>query len=364
MTIPLNDLKREYSAIGGEVREAIHRVQESGWFILGEELREFEGEFARYIGSKHCIGVNSGSDALVLALQAAGVNPGDEVILPSHTFIATADAVLRNGAVPVFADIDPETYCIDPDAISRAITWRTRAILPVHIYGHPADMGPLMEVAEEHGIVVIEDACQAHGAEYHGKKAGSIGSIGCFSFYPGKNIGAYGDAGCLITDDPDLSNRLRMLRNYGQKEKYLSECLGMNSRMDEIQAAVLRVKLAYLDQWNNRRRHLARVYNESFLNCDILPPAERSYSRHVYHLYVVQTSKRDMICSHLGKQGIETGIHYPVPIHKQSSYSLKCNTKELPVTEKICREIVSLPLNPWIDDETVHFIAEQAAACL
>jgi len=364
MTIPLNDLKREYSAIGGAVREAVHRVQESGWFILGEELKEFERQFASYVGSQYCIGVNSGSDALVLALHAAGIAKGDEVILPSHTFIATADAVIRNGATPVFVDIDPETYCMDGTSIARLITPRTRALLPVHLYGHPVDMAPLVEVANDHSIVVIEDACQAHGSEYHGKKTGSIGTIGCFSFYPGKNIGAYGDAGCMVTNDQNLCDRMRMLRNYGQKEKYFSECLGMNSRMDEIQAAVLRVKLDHLDQWNNRRRYLAGLYNEFFLEWDIETPVERSYAHHVYHLYVVRTKKRDIVRSGLEKQGIETGIHYPVPVHKQPSYAQKGLVPTLPTTEKICREIVSIPINPWMDEDTVRFIVERTAACL
>jgi dTDP-4-amino-4,6-dideoxygalactose transaminase len=365
MKVPLNDLKREYAAIGGVVRDAVHRVQERGWFVLGEEVKEFEREFAGYIGSRHCIGVNSGSDALVLALKVTGILPGDEVILPSHTFVATADAVVRNGAIPIFADIDPETYCIDTQAIRKIVTPRTRVILPVHLYGHPADMAPILEIAEEHSLSVIEDACQAHGAEYRDKKAGSIGSIGCFSFYPGKNIGAYGDAGCLVTDDPNLSDRLMMLRNYGQKEKYVSECIGINSRMDEIQAAILRVKLDHLDQWNNRRREIARVYNEIFSGSLIETPVERSYARHVYHLYIVRTTRRDMMRHLLEIQGIETGIHYPVPVHKQPVYrNILGSVFSLPKTEKICNQILSLPMNPWLDEETVQFIAEQTIACL
>ncbi len=362
--IPLNDLKREYLAIGKAVRCAMDRVQENGWFVLGEELREFERQFAGYVGTRYCIGVNSGSDALVLALRAIGVTKGDEVILPSHTFIATANSVVLNSATPVFIDIDPETNCMDVDSIAGLITPQTKVILPVHLYGHPADMAPLIEVAGEHGIVVIEDACQAHGAEYSGKKAGSIGSIGCFSFYPGKNIGAYGDAGCLVTNDQEISERLRMLRNYGQKEKYISNCTGMNSRMDEIQAAILRVKLDYLDQWNDRRRKIAGLYNKLFQMSDIKTPVERSYARHVYHLYVVRTKRRDMVRSCLETQGIETGIHYPIPIHKQPVFNMHGLVSTLPVTERICREIVSLPMNPWLDEETVNFIAERTAACL
>jgi dTDP-4-amino-4,6-dideoxygalactose transaminase len=361
--IPLNDLKRDYYAIGGAVRDALHRVQERGQFILGEELAGFEREFAAYTGSSYCIGVNSGSDALLLALQVLGVTKGDEVILPSHTFIATADAVIRNGATPVFADIDPATYCLDISSISKLISPRTRVILTVHLYGHPVDMAPIVEVARENDITVVEDSCQAHGSEYKGKKVGSIGSIGCFSFYPGKNLGAYGDAGCMVTNNKHLCERMQLLRNYGGKKKYVYKCTGMNSRMDEIQAAVLRVKLAHLDYWNNNRRHIAHLYENFLDGCNIIRPVERSYAKHVYHLYVVRTTKRDKLRSNLKKKGIETGIHYPIPVHKQYSYR-KGNYPPLPITEKFCKEILSLPMNPWMDDDTVRFISEVVVSCL
>jgi dTDP-4-amino-4,6-dideoxygalactose transaminase len=362
--IPLHDLKRENLVIGGVVRDVFHRVQENGWFILGKELTAFEREFASYIGSSYCIGVNSGSDALVLALRAAGVTKGDEVILPSHTFIATADAVVRNGATPVFADITPETYCLDTSSIAKLISPRTRAILPVHLYGHPVDMAPLLEVANEHEIIIIEDACQAHGSEYRGKKLGSIGIIGCFSFYPGKNLGAYGDAGCVVTNDKYLCERIQMLRNYGQREKYIHECIGMNSRMDEIQAAILRVKLGHLDHWNNMRKHVAHLYDEFLAESDIILPVEQSYAKHVYHLYVIRTKKRGRLRSYLIKKGIETGIHYPLPIHKQPSYKRKGTFPALPVTEQICKEILSLPMSPWLDEELTQYIVEGVISCL
>jgi len=362
--ISLVDLKKENQEIGEEIRNAFRWVQERGQYVLGDELSKFEEEYAGYIGTTCCIGVNSGSDALILALKAIGISPRDEVILPSHTFIATADAVVRNGAIPVFADIDPQTYCLDFNSVTGMITPRTRALIPVHLYGHPADMAPLQELAEEHAFPIIEDACQAHGAEYRSKKTGGIGDIGCFSFYPGKNLGAYGDAGCIVTNDKEIAERIRMLRNYGQRKKYEHICIGMNSRMDEIQAAVLRVKLRYLDQWNGRRRKLAKVYNELLERDNLIKPVEMSYAHHVYHQYVVRVKNRDGLFRSLREHNIEAGIHYPVPVHQQPAYKGKGLMAGLPITEIITKEILSLPIHPWMEEEALLYIAETMKKCL
>lgn len=362
--IPLVDLKLENQEVGEEIRAAFRRVQEQGWYVLGDELRKFEDDYARYTGTTCCIGVNSGSDALILALKAMGIGQGDEVILPSHTFIATADAVVRNGAVPVFADIDPRTYCLDPASVAEMITPRTRALIPVHLYGHPADMAPLQELAERHALTIIEDACQAHGSEYRSKKAGGIGALGCFSFYPGKNLGAYGDAGCIVTSDKEIDQRIRMLRNYGQRKKYEHVCIGMNSRMDEIQAAVLSVKLQFLDRWNDQRRNHAKVYHELLERYDLITPVEMPYARHVYHQYVVRVKNRDRLLRSLREHGIEAGIHYPIPVHQQPPYRGRGVFSGLPITETITKEILSLPLHPWMEEESLLYIAETMKKCL
>ncbi|AEA46579.1 DegT/DnrJ/EryC1/StrS family aminotransferase [Archaeoglobus veneficus] len=355
--IPFVDLKREYQEIKEEIDQAIQRVLERGWFILGEELEAFEKEFSSYIGAKYGIGVNSGSDALYLGVKALGIGKGDEVITVSHTFISTVDAIVRNGAKPVFVDIDPETYTIDVSQIEKKITERTKAILPVHLYGHPADMGSIMEIGEKYSLFVIEDACQAHGAEYNGKKVGSIGDIGCFSFYPTKNLGAYGDGGIVVTNDDELANKLRTLRNYGSSKKYYHEFVGVNSRLDEIQAAILRVKLKYLEEWNEKRRNIARLYNEFLESSDLVTPTEKEYAKHVYHLYVIRYKERDKLQQNLLKCGIQTQIHYPIPMHRQKAYlELEYNTS-LPVTEKICNEILSLPMHPWLREEEIRRIS-------
>lgn len=358
------DFKREHAEIGAEVNSAIERVLKSGWLVLGEEVRGFEEEFSRYLGAGYGIGLNSGTDALYLAVMALGIKGGDEVITVAHTFTADADAVVRNGATPVFVDIDLETYCIDVTKIEEKITNRTRAILPVHLYGHPADMDPIMALAKKYKLCVIEDACQAHGAEYKGRKVGCIGDIGCFSFYPTKNLGAYGDAGMVVTNNEKLADKIRMLRNYGQSDRYHHEFLGINSRLDEIQAAILRIKLKYLDKWNEKRRRLARLYSQLLQNTGVILPVEKDYARHVYYLYVVRHNKRDLLQKHLGEQSIETLIHYPVPIHKQKSYAAMGYAANLPVTEQICNEIISLPIHPWLDDSHIMTIAETIKKCL
>ncbi|MEM2971980.1 MAG: DegT/DnrJ/EryC1/StrS family aminotransferase [Candidatus Bathyarchaeia archaeon] len=354
--IPFVDLKREYLEIKGEINEAIQRVIEKGTFILGEEVEKFEEEFSSYIGVKYGVSVNSGSDALFLTLKALGISKGDEVITVSHTFIATADAITRNEAIPIFVDINPETYCINPEKIEEKITKNTKAILPVHIYGHPADMDPILEIAQAHDLYVIEDACQAHGAEYKGRKAGSIGDAGCFSFYPIKNLGAYGDGGIIVTDNEELATKLRMLRNYGQREKYHHEIVGVNSRLDEIQAAILRVKLKHLDEWNSRRRENAKLYTELLADTEIVTPTEEN-AKHAYHLYVVRCKERDKLQQHLLKNEIQTLIHYPIPVHKQKAYSNFSLSHNLSVTEEICKEILSLPIFPQLTKREVEHVA-------
>jgi len=355
--IPFVDLKREYREIKGEINQAIRRVLEKGWFILGEELKTFEQEFAKYLGIKYAIGVNSGSDALYLAVKALGIGKGDEVITVSHTFISTVDAIIRNCAKPVFVDIDPETYTMDVNQIEKVITEKTKAIIPVHLYGHPADMDPIMEIAEKYGLYVIEDACQAHGAEYRGKKVGSIGHVACFSFYPTKNLGAYGDAGMIVTNDEELAEKLRMLRNYGSSKKYFHEFIGVNSRLNEIQSAILRVKLKYLDEWNERRRKIAKLYNELLEDSDVITPIEKEWARHVYHLYVIRYKNRNKLQQHILRNGIQTQIHYPIPVHLQKAYIDLGIKVKLPITEKISQEILSLPIFPYLNRTEIEKIA-------
>ena len=362
--IPFINLKREYAEISKEITQATQRVLKRGWFILGEEVERFEDEFSNYIGTKYAIGVNSGSDALYLALQALGIGKGDEVITVSHTFISTVDAVMRNGAKPVFVDIDSDTYCMGVTKIEQLITNRTKAILPVHFYGHPADMQPIMEIARKYKLIVIEDACQAHGAEYKGNKAGSIGDIGCFSFYPVKNLGSYGDGGIAVTDDKELAIKLRMLRNYGQSKKYYHDFVGVNSRLDELQAAVLRVKLKHLNEWNEKRRKAAKIYDQLLRDAGVIIPVEKKYAKHVYHLYVIRDKKRDRLQQHLLANGIQTQIHYPIPVHKQKAYAELGHAAKLPVTERICNEILSLPMHPFFREDEIHAIVERCKECL
>lgn len=356
--VPLVDLRREHAEIGEELAQAIRGVVESGCFILGEELRRLEDEFSRYVGVRCAVGVNSGSDALLLALSALGIGDGDEVITVSHTFISTVDAIVRRGGRPVFVDIDPETFCMDVSKVGRKISRKTKAIVPVHLYGHPADMGPITEIAARHGIPVVEDACQAHGAEYKGRRVGGIGHAGCFSFYPVKNLGACGDGGMIVTNDEELAARLRMWRNYGQSRKYHHDFVGVNSRLDELQAAILRVKLRHLDEWNDRRRRIAKAYRALLESSDVSVPAEKAYARHVYHLYVIRCSWRNRLQQRLKRRGIQTQIHYPVPVHRQEAYrSLRAGVR-LPVTDRMCGEILSLPMNPFLRDDEVQAVAE------
>jgi len=337
---------------------SLQRVLDKQWFVSGEEVRNFEEEFAQYIGTKYATAVNSGSDALLLGARALGIGQSDEVITVSHTFVSTVDAILRVGGKPVFVDIDPATYTLDASELESRVTERTRAILPVHLCGHPAEMDTILEVAQKHDLKVMEDACQAHGALYKQKKAGNLADLACFSFYPSKNIGAYGDAGMVVTSEEELAEKVRMLRNYGQREKYHSEVLGMNSRMDEIQAAVLRVKLRYLDRWNEKRRLAARIYNELLSHLGVLTPIERDYARHVYHLYVVRTQERKGLQCHLSARGIQSQVHYPIPVHQQRAYLHIAEGVSLPVTERICKEVLSLPMHPWLTENEIASIAD------
>jgi dTDP-4-amino-4,6-dideoxygalactose transaminase len=326
--------------------------------FLGKNVQTFESDFAAYCGSKFAVGVGSGTDALHLALVACGVGPGDEVITVSHTFIATVEAIALTGARPVLVDIDPDTYNMDPAQVEKMINKRTKAIIPVHLYGHPADMAPILELARVNKLKVIEDACQAHGAEYDGHRTGSIGDAGCFSFYFTKNLGAYGESGMITTSDPDIAKRCRMLRDHGQDAKYVHAVFGVNSRLDEIQAAVLRVKLPHLDEWIEKRRSLASVYDAT-LPPSMVKPKEMPWAKHVYHLYVVRTPNRDELRAWLETKGVSTGMHYPIPIHLQEAWRQYGGGRySLPVTERITKEIISLPMYPELTAEEVRYISD------
>ena len=354
--IPFFSLKREHADIQQEISEAIERVFESGRFVLGDEGAAFETEFSSYVGAEHGIGVNSGSDALFLALKALGIDKNSEVITVSHTFVATVDSIVRCGAKPVFVDVEPDTYCIDTAKIEEKITERTKAILPVHLYGHPANLDEVLKIATQHDLSVVEDACQAHGAEYKGRKVGSVGDVACFSFYPVKNLGAYGDGGMVTTNESSLAERVKLLRNYGQSRKYYYDLVGINSRLDELQAAMLRVKLVRLDEWNEKRRRLAKVYNELLEHTDAVLPLERACAKHAYHLFVIRLAERDKCQRLLQERGIQTQIHYPIPVHKQKAYTEFENAKGLSHTEVLCNEILSLPLYPSLTEEEVTYI--------
>jgi dTDP-4-amino-4,6-dideoxygalactose transaminase len=360
--IPVFDLKGQYNAIKDQVNEAVARVLESGWFILGQEVRAFEEEFAAYCGLSHGVGVGSGTEALHLALLACGVRSGEEVITVSHTAVATAAAIELTGARPVFVDIDPVSYTIACDQLESRITSQTRAIVPVHLYGQAADLDSILEIAQRHGLTVIEDCAQAHGAEYKGQRVGSLGHVACFSFYPTKNLGAYGDGGMVVTNDGALAQKARLLRQYGWEKRYISSVRGLNSRLDEIQAAILRVKLGKLDEWNKARRTRARLYNELLAGSGVAIPTEMDYGRHVYHLYVVRCShraQRDELKSYLAEHGVGTGIHYPVPIHLQEAYrDLGYQRGDFPVTEACADEILSLPMYPELREDEVREIAK------
>lgn len=351
--IKIIDFKKEYEMIKNEIDLSIQRVLNSGWLILGEEVKKFEAEFASYIGTKYAVGVNSGTDALLLSLMVIGLKDNEEVITVSHTTTPTVLPILFLGAKPIFVDINQDTYNIDISLIEKKITKKTKAIIPVHLYGNPVDMSPLVEIANKYNIIVIEDACQAHGAEYKGKKAGSFGKLAAFSFYPTKNLGGYGDGGIVLTNDEELYEKLLMLRQYGWKKRYESYTIGINSRLDEIQAAILRLKLKYLNEWNEKRRNIARLYMKLLKDTKIILPKEQENSKHVYHQFVIRYKERDNLRNQLHINGIETLIHYPLPVHKQKTF-LDLNLHfELPVTDKISNEILSLPINPLLTEEEI-----------
>jgi len=360
--IPVVDLRAEYTAVKGEIDAAVQRVLESGWYILGEEVAAFESEFAAWCGVAGAVGVGNGTDALHIALRACGVGAGDEVITVAHTAVATAAAIALTGATPVFVDIDPATYTLDPAQLAAAITPRTKAVIPVHLYGHPADLGRILSIARAAGLRVIEDCAQAHGAEWQGQKVGSYGDLACFSFYPTKNLGALGDGGAVVGSDPALLDRVRLLREYGwpPHNRYVSEIEGMNSRLDEMQAAILRVKLAHLDGWNEHRRDLAGVYAAG-LPDSVVKPVERAGCRHVYHLYVVRSADRDSLREKLRAAGVATGIHYPIPVHQQAAYAHLAPVS-LPVTEQAAGGILSLPMHSTLTVEQIERVCEAVVA--
>jgi dTDP-4-amino-4,6-dideoxygalactose transaminase len=365
--IPLVDLKAQYATIREEVRRAIDEVLESMQLTIGPNVKAFDEEFASYIGTKHSIGVGSGTDALQLAIRACGVSGGDEVITVSHTFFATVEAILYANARPILVEIDEKTMLIDPAAVAAAITPRTKAIIPVHLYGRTVDLKPLRQIAQDRNITIIEDAAQAHGALLDdGKKAGAGGRVNCFSFYCSKNLGAYGEAGSITTNDDRLAEELRALREHGQSTRYYHPVVGYNARLDEIQAAILRIKLRKLELWNARRRELARMYDERLRNTGVVvPEIPNDIRRHVFYTYTirVQAGRRDDLRKHLGERGIGTQIHYPVPIHlQQSAEFLGYRKGDMPITEKVASEVLSLPMYAELTDEQVERVADSVSS--
>ncbi|MBX2999684.1 MAG: DegT/DnrJ/EryC1/StrS family aminotransferase [Caldilineaceae bacterium] len=350
--IPLVDLKAQYATIQSEVDRAIRRVVENTNFIMGSEVSNFEKAFANFCGVKHCVGVGSGTAALELVLRALGIGPGDEVITVAHTFIATAEAISAVGALPIFIDIDPQTYNMSSSALVQTINERTQAIIPVHIYGQPADMTTIGAIASQHNIPIIEDAAQAHGAIWAGRKVGGLGRAACFSFYPGKNLGAYGDAGAVTTDDDEVAAQVRLLRNHGRHDKYLHEIKGFGHRIDALQSAILGAKLPFLDEWTAARQRLAARYTELLSDLELMLPSVDAQAESAWHLYVIRTPLREEMFDHLKTQGIGAGVHYPIPLHLQPAYAdLNYSPGDLPVTEAVAKSCLSLPLYPEMSDE-------------
>ena len=359
MQVPFGDLGRHYLAVKDEIDSALNRVLNSGWFVLGQELSGFEEAFARYVGVQHAIGVGSGTEALHLALIACGVEPGDEVITVPLTAVPTLSAISFAQAIPVMVDIDPDSFCIDVRLLEEKISSRTRAIVPVHLYGNACRIEEVMAIARRHHLAVIEDACQAHGAKRQGQCLGTFGEYGCFSFYPSKNLGAFGDGGMVVTNDEERAQQIRLLRNYGQIERYYHEIKGFNSRLDEMQAAILSAQLPHLEAWNRRRREIAALYDRTITHPDVWLPAQQEGSEHVYHLYVVRCSARDELRRFLADHGIGTQIHYPVPCHLQNAYKdLGLPPGSCPVAERYAGEILSLPIYPEMSQEEATYVAE------
>lgn len=366
MTLPFLDLKPAYSELKNELERAYHRVMASGRYLFGQELEAFEHEFAAFCEVESCVALRTGLDALHLTLRAMGIGLGDEVLVPSNTFIATWLAVTCSGATPIPVEPDPLTYNMNPDNIAKRITSRTRAIIPVHLYGQPADMDSINEAANAHGLRVIEDAAQAHGARYKRRRTGGLADAGAFSFYPGKNLGAFSDGGAVTTNDPNLAEQLRVLRNYGSKVKYQHDIVGVNSRLDEIQAAFLRVKLSRLDEWNGRRKKLASLYFDSLAGVDdLILPQSPAWADSVWHLFVIRHPQRDAIQNILANHGVETLIHYPVPAHLSKAYmELGNRYPHLPVCEELSRTALSLPMGPHLAPHAVHFVSKVLATHL
>ncbi|MGA1864908.1 MAG: DegT/DnrJ/EryC1/StrS family aminotransferase [bacterium] len=359
MPIPMVDLKAEYNSLKREIDKKITKVLNSGHFILGPEVESLEKDIAKYCNTRFSVGVASGTEALHLALIACGVGKGDEVITTSFTFVATAEVVSHLGAIPVFVDINQNNFNIDAKLIASKITKRTKAIIPVHLYGQASDMDAIIDIAKENGIMVIEDCAQAFGAEYKNRKVGSIGDAGCFSFYPAKNLGCYGDGGMVVTSNKDIYQKVKLLRQHGAEEQYNHKVLGFNSRLDELQAAILGVKLKYLDEWNSIRRERAELYNKYLYDKDIILPIEESYNHHVYNQYTIRIKNRDKIREGLQSKKIASAVHYPIPLHQQPIYkNLSCGEGELAVSERISKEVLSLPMSPYINPEQVKEVSD------
>jgi len=362
MKIPLVDLEAQYLSIKKEIDSAINSVLEDAQFIMGKQVESFEKKFALYCNSKYAIGVSSGSAALFLAIKAAGIKPRDEIITVPNTFISVIEAISNAGASIKFVDVDNQSYTMDPSKIKGAVTEKTKAIIPVHTYGHPADMDPITDIAQEYNLTIIEDCSQAHGSKYKNKKV-PISKIGCFSFYPTKNLGAYGDAGAVVTDDHEIAEKICMLRDHGRQkgQKYIHVRLGFNERMDALQAAILKVKLKYLDDWISKRRKNVKQYNEFLKDiAEVKIPIEKEYAKHVYHLYVIRHSKRDLLLKHLKEININCGVHYPIPLHLQSAYKyLKINEAKYPIAEQLSKTVLSLPMFPELTRSQVIFIKDE-----
>ena len=358
--IPLVDLKAQIERIEDDISDAIERVIASTGFIMGEEVKSFEREFASFCGAKYAIGVSSGTSALHLALKAVGVVPGDEVITVPHTFIATAEAIVHCGATPVFVDVEENTFTMDPEKLEGVINSKTKAILPVHLYGQCADMGAILDIAARYNIPVVEDAAQSHGATFNDRKAGTMGEAACFSFYPGKNLGAFGDAGAVTTNDPKVAEKVGRSRDHGRKEKYIHLEVGYGERLDALQAAILRVKLRNLGSWNNQRRNLAKQYDRLLADIsEVTLPVVREDSEHVFHLYVIRVAQRDELLNHLRQQGIMAGVHYPVPLHLQPAFEyLGYRRGDFPATEHLANSVLSLPLYPELSETGINRVVE------
>ncbi|MBS7530676.1 DegT/DnrJ/EryC1/StrS family aminotransferase [Hazenella sp. IB182353] len=361
--IPLLDLKAQYQTIREEVRQAVDQVLDNGAYIMGPEVKAFEADVAAYIGVKHAIGVANGTDALLLALDAAGIGEGDEVITTPFTFFATAEVISQVGATPVFVDIDEKTYNIDVAQIRTKINEKTKAIIPVHIFGQPANMDEIMTLANEHQLFVLEDAAQAMGSEYNGRKIGSLGHAATYSFFPTKNLGGYGDGGMIVTNDDELAQKIRILRVHGSSPKYYHSMIGYNSRLDELQATMLRIKLRFLDQWNDARREKAAFYNEALANTPLITPFADDDRKHIYHLYILQAENRDEMMHYLKEKGIASGVYYPVPLHQQNVYlPLGYQEGSLPVSEYMSKRTFAIPLYAELDQDAMNYIVETIQA--